>query len=99
MRKISRRTTMRTALLAAAAVGVAGIGALTFTGAAQAAEVKKLAILTPEEGTDYGWNQQGIDAAKAAAREGRRRSSWPPAASAMATFVRRCANSPMTAPA
>ena len=31
-----------------------------------AAEVKSIAILTPEEGTDYGWNQQGIDAAKAA---------------------------------
>jgi simple sugar transport system substrate-binding protein len=32
-----------------------------------AAEVKSIAILTPEEGTDFGWNQQGIDAAKAAA--------------------------------
>ena len=35
--------------------------------AAIAAEVKSIAILTPEEGTDFGWNQQGIDAAKAAA--------------------------------
>lgn len=32
------------------------------------AEVKTIAILTPEEGTDYGWNQQGIEAAKAAAK-------------------------------
>lgn len=31
------------------------------------AEVKKIAVLTPEQGTDYGWNQQGTDAAKAAA--------------------------------
>lgn len=31
-----------------------------------AADVKSIAILTPEEGTDYGWNQQGVDAAKAA---------------------------------
>ena len=69
MRKISRRTTMRTALLAAAAVGVAGIGALTLTGAVQAAEVKKLAIMTPEDPTDYGWNQQGFDAAKAVAQK------------------------------
>ena len=53
MRKISRRTTMRTALLAAAAVGAAGIGALALTGAVQAAEVKKLAIMTPEDPTDY----------------------------------------------
>ncbi len=35
-------------------------------GSSMAAEVKSIAILTPEEGTDYGWNQQGIDAAKAA---------------------------------
>jgi simple sugar transport system substrate-binding protein len=37
--------------------------------AAQAAEVKKLAILVPEEGTDFGWNQQGVDAAKAVAEK------------------------------
>ena len=36
-------------------------------GSVYAAEVKSIAILTPEEGTDYGWNQQGVDAAKAAA--------------------------------
>ena len=35
-------------------------------GSALAAEVKSIAILTPEDGTDYGWNQQGVDAAKAA---------------------------------
>jgi basic membrane protein A len=32
-----------------------------------AAEVDTIAILTPEPGTDFGWNQQGIEAAKAAA--------------------------------
>jgi basic membrane protein A len=36
---------------------------------AHAAEVKSIAILTPEAGTDYGWNQQGITAAKAAAEK------------------------------
>jgi basic membrane protein A and related proteins len=35
---------------------------------AHAADVKSIAILTPEEGTDYGWNQQGVEAAKAAAK-------------------------------
>jgi simple sugar transport system substrate-binding protein len=34
---------------------------------AATAEVKKLAILIPEEPTDYGWNQQAFDAAKAVA--------------------------------
>lgn len=46
-------------------------GALLFAGALSAqvfaADVDTIAILTPEEGTDYGWNQQGIDAAQAAA--------------------------------
>ena len=40
---------------------------LLMAGSAFAAEVKSIAILTPEDGTDYGWNQQGVDAAKAAA--------------------------------
>lgn len=35
----------------------------------QAAEVKKLAIMVPEQGTDYGWNQQGVEAAKAVAEK------------------------------
>lgn len=34
--------------------------------AALAEEITSMAILTPETGTDYGWNQQGIDGAKAA---------------------------------
>ncbi|MDQ0317407.1 putative B6 ABC transporter substrate-binding protein [Amorphus orientalis] len=46
-------------------------GALVFSGAmvaqVAAADVDAIAILTPEEGTDFGWNQQGIDAAQAAA--------------------------------
>lgn len=51
-------------LKSSAAAAVLALG--TF-GAAQAADVKAIAILTPEEGTDFGWNQQGVDAAKAAA--------------------------------
>lgn len=46
-------------------ISAAFIG-LLLAGSAYAAEVKTIAILTPEEGTDYGWNQQGVDAAKAA---------------------------------
>jgi len=44
------------------------IAAMTL-GAAWAADVKAIAILTPEEGTDFGWNQQGVDAARAAAAQ------------------------------
>src|SRR6202049_1340451 len=34
---------------------------------ASAVQLKALAIMMPEEPTDYGWNQQGFDAAKAVA--------------------------------
>lgn len=38
---------------------------------AYGADINTIAIMTPEPGTDYGWNQQGINAAKAAgAKEG-----------------------------
>src|SRR6185312_13832729 len=43
--------------------------AITMAAGAQAAEVKKLAVMVPEQGTDYGWNQQGFDAAKAVAEK------------------------------
>jgi simple sugar transport system substrate-binding protein len=43
--------------------------AITMAAGVQAAEVKKLAIMVPEQGTDYGWNQQGVDAAKAVAEK------------------------------
>jgi simple sugar transport system substrate-binding protein len=36
---------------------------------AQAVDVKSIAVLTPEEPTDFGWNQQGHDAAKAVAEK------------------------------
>lgn len=38
----------------------------TFFCAARAAEVDSIAILVPEQGTDYGWNQQGVTSAEAA---------------------------------
>ncbi len=49
------------------ALALAVMGGLG-TAALQAAEVKSIAILTPEQGTDMGWNQQGVDAAKAAGK-------------------------------
>ena len=32
-----------------------------------AKDIDSIAVLTPEAGTDFGWNQQGVDAARAAA--------------------------------
>jgi basic membrane protein A len=36
---------------------------------AYAAEIKKIAIVAPEQGTDFGWNQQGIEGARKAAEK------------------------------
>lgn len=46
---------------------LAALAAAFMASAALAADVKSIAILTPEEGTDFGWNQQGVAGAKAAA--------------------------------
>lgn len=46
---------------------LAGLVTLGLPGAASAAEVNSIAVLVPEQGTDYGWNQQGVDAARAVA--------------------------------
>ena len=43
-------------------------GALSFA-SVQAAQVKSIAILVPEAGTDYGWNQQGVEAAREVANK------------------------------
>lgn len=45
---------------------VAAVVSILVAGSAHAEEITSIAILTPEEGTDFGWNQQGVDAAKAA---------------------------------
>jgi simple sugar transport system substrate-binding protein len=44
-------------------------GALSLASAAGAAEVKSIAVLVPEAGTDYGWNQQGVEAAREVAKK------------------------------
>ena len=49
------------AVVLAASAGFATIGT------AQAVDVKKLALMIPEDPTDQGWNQQGYEAAKAVA--------------------------------
>ena len=36
------------------------------TAAAHAQDIDTIAVMTPEVGSDFGWNQQGVDAAKAA---------------------------------
>lgn len=56
------RSTLKLGLLASAvAVALPGVQA------AMAQELDTIAVLVPEQGTDYGWNQQGVDAARTVA--------------------------------
>ncbi len=51
-------------------VALAVLGCALVTSAApRAAELRAIAILTPEQSTDFGWNQQGVTAARAVAAE------------------------------
>ena len=45
---------------------IAAAGALTIAAGPAQAQVEIIAVMTPEQGTDFGWNQQGVDAARAA---------------------------------
>src|SRR5689334_14937352 len=60
---MNRTTLKKLALVSLLALSLGGIAS------AQAADVKAIAILTTEDPTDYGWNQQGHDAAKAVAEK------------------------------
>lgn len=57
---------LRASLLALGVSLGLGLGA---TPAAMAKDVSSIAVLTPEQGTDFGWNQQGVAAAKAVAEK------------------------------
>lgn len=59
MATMRRRITSRVLVPALAAFGLA-----LFAAGAQAQQIDKIAVLVPEQGTDYGWNQQGVDAAR-----------------------------------
>ncbi|HZR93446.1 MAG TPA: BMP family ABC transporter substrate-binding protein [Gaiellaceae bacterium] len=61
-----RRTRARVVAAAAALALVAGGAAYAGT-ALQAGKVKVVAIATPAQTNDYGWNQQGVNGAKKAA--------------------------------
>ncbi len=64
MRKMMMQMTRRFVMAGAAAALLAAVSV-----GAQAGDVKKIAVLVPEQGTDYGWNQQGVDAARAVAEK------------------------------
>jgi simple sugar transport system substrate-binding protein len=46
-----------------------GAGVVTTSVPAAQGPIKKIAIITPEKGNDFGWNQQGVESAKAIAAE------------------------------
>src|SRR5689334_9286232 len=54
-------------LAAVAVLALVGAGTALATGALHSAKVTKVAFASPAKQSDYGWNQQGYNAAKAAA--------------------------------
>jgi basic membrane protein A len=61
------RTRLIRATVALAVLGVVGAGAAFASSALHSAKVTKVAIATPAKTNDYGWNQVGVNNAKAAA--------------------------------
>ena len=61
-RMIGPRARAAAAVVAAWMLGASGVAV---TAPASAADVTALAIMLPEEPTDFGWNQQAFEAAKA----------------------------------
>jgi simple sugar transport system substrate-binding protein len=49
-------------------VSVAAIATILPVSFTLAAEITKIAIVAPEQGTDFGWNQQGVEGARNAAQ-------------------------------
>ena len=65
-----RRKALASTGIALLVVGVAATAALA--GSAKPTAVSKIAIATPAKANDYGWNQQGVAAARNAAQGQRR---------------------------
>jgi basic membrane protein A len=58
----------RVAVAALAALLVAAVAAAAIAATGKTAKVTKIGIAAPEKANDYGWNQQGVTAARAAAK-------------------------------
>lgn len=57
-----KRSTLKLGLLATAITAAMSVAQVT-----TAQELTSIAVLVPEQGTDFGWNQQGVDAARTVA--------------------------------
>src|SRR5438093_11591965 len=68
-RRERRALVTRLRVTAAAVVLAVVAGSAAYAGTAlHAGKVQKVAIATPAKDNDYGWNQQGVNAARAAAK-------------------------------
>ena len=68
-REPAGRRTLPGIVRAAALVTLLTWSGVSLCASAPAATVKAIAIMTPEDPNDYGWNQQGFEAARAVARK------------------------------
>jgi basic membrane protein A and related proteins len=55
-------------VLASIMMGLLALLVLGFSQPIIAKDITKIAVIAPEEGTDYGWNQEGVQATKALAK-------------------------------
>jgi len=66
MAKLIGKITMKTLMFGFLALFFVGLSPATNVEAAN--DITKIAVIAPEEGTDYGWNQEGVEASKAVAK-------------------------------
>ncbi len=65
---LSARRTLTSILIGLLVLFVIGFGHGLNSEAAEKKAITKIAVVAPEEGTDYGWNQEGVESAKDVAK-------------------------------
>jgi simple sugar transport system substrate-binding protein len=68
MMNLSAKRTLTSILVGLMVLYVVGFGHGLNAEAAEEKAIKKIAVVAPEEGTDYGWNQEGVESAKDVAK-------------------------------
>jgi simple sugar transport system substrate-binding protein len=68
MMNLSDKRTLASILIGLLVLFVAGLGHGLNAEAAEKKPITKIAVVAPEEGTDYGWNQEGVESAKDVAK-------------------------------
>jgi basic membrane protein A and related proteins len=68
MKKISGKNVLAVMVVGFVAFAVVTLSQAVKVEAANQKAITKIAVIAPEEGNDYGWNQEGVESAKAIAK-------------------------------